>query len=50
MNNATRFAFFVDGSNLLGYLKKLGVQVDEYGAFFRYLLSDHHLSNLSRTE
>jgi uncharacterized LabA/DUF88 family protein len=25
---------------LLGSLKKLGVQVDEYGAFFRYLLSE----------
>lgn len=40
MNNATCFAFFVDGSNLMGSLKKLGVQVDEYGGFFRYLLSE----------
>lgn len=40
MNNATRFAFFVDGSNLLGSLKKLGIQVDEYGTFFQYLLSE----------
>lgn len=39
MNNATSFAFFVDGSNLMGSLKKLGVQVDEYSAFFRYVLN-----------
>jgi uncharacterized LabA/DUF88 family protein len=39
MSNATRFAFFVDGSNLVGSLKKLGVQVDEYGGFFKYLMS-----------
>lgn len=38
MNNATRFAFFVDGSNLMGSLKKLGVQVDDYGTFFEHLL------------
>jgi hypothetical protein len=40
MNTTTRFAFFVDGSNLMGSLKKLGVQVDEYGAFFKYLLNE----------
>jgi len=39
MSNVTRFAFFVDGSNLLGSLKKLGVQVDDYGVFFTYLFT-----------
>lgn len=32
-----RFAFFVDGSNLLGSLKKLGVQVDDYATFYQFL-------------
>lgn len=32
-----RFAFFVDGSNLLGSLKKLGVQVDNYALFYQFL-------------
>ena len=32
-----RFAFFVDGSNLLGSLKKLGVQVDNYAPFYQFL-------------
>lgn len=40
MNNTARFAFFVDGSNLMGSLKKLGVQVDEYGRFFQYLFTE----------
>jgi uncharacterized LabA/DUF88 family protein len=40
MNHASCFTFFVDGSNLMGSLKKLGVQVDEYGAFFNYLLTE----------
>lgn len=37
MHQTLRFAFFVDGSNLLGSLKKLGVQVDDYAAFYRFL-------------
>lgn len=32
-----RFVFFVDGSNLLGSLKKLGVQVDDYAPFYQFL-------------
>ncbi len=32
-----RFAFFVDGSNLLGSLKKLGVQIDDYALFYQFL-------------
>jgi uncharacterized LabA/DUF88 family protein len=32
-----RFAFFVDGSNLFGSLKEMGVEVDDYQAFFAHL-------------
>ncbi|MGB1562241.1 MAG: NYN domain-containing protein [Sinimarinibacterium flocculans] len=32
-----RFAFFVDGSNLFGSLKGMGVEVDDYQAFYGYL-------------
>lgn len=40
MNAASRVVFFVDGSNLMGSLKKLGLQVDEYGSFFKYLFAE----------
>lgn len=40
MKSATRFAFFVDGSNLLGSLKRVGVQVDDYEAFFRHVFDE----------
>ncbi|MBI3798202.1 MAG: NYN domain-containing protein [Deltaproteobacteria bacterium] len=40
MQTVARFAFFVDGSNLLGSLKKLSVQVDDYGAFFGFLFRE----------
>ncbi len=40
MNTAAKFVFFVDGSNLMGSLKKLGVEVDEYGRFFQYLFTE----------
>jgi uncharacterized LabA/DUF88 family protein len=40
MTDISRFTFFVDGSNLLGSLKKLGVQVDDYGKFFDFLFRD----------
>ncbi len=40
MQDTTRFAFFVDGSNLLGSLKKLGVQVDKYEPFFHFLFKE----------
>ncbi|SPP63481.1 NYN domain-containing protein [Nitrospira lenta] len=32
-----RFAFFVDGSNLFGSLKGMGIEVDDYQTFFTYL-------------
>jgi uncharacterized LabA/DUF88 family protein len=32
-----RFAFFVDGSNLFGSLKGMGVEVDDYQQFYSYL-------------
>lgn len=32
-----RFAFSVDGSNLFGSLKGMGIEVDDYQAFFNYL-------------
>lgn len=32
-----RFAFFVDGSNLFGSLKGMGIEVDDYQAFYAYL-------------
>lgn len=32
-----RFAFFVDGSNLFGSMKKLGVQIQDYSKFYRFL-------------
>ncbi|MGC2246157.1 MAG: NYN domain-containing protein [Terriglobales bacterium] len=32
-----RFAFFVDGSNLFGSLKAMGVEVEDYQSFFNYL-------------
>lgn len=32
-----RFVFFVDGSNLLGSLRGIGIQVDDYEAFYRYI-------------
>jgi len=32
-----RFAFFVDGSNLFGALKGMGVEVDDYQVFFNHL-------------
>jgi uncharacterized LabA/DUF88 family protein len=32
-----RFAFFVDGSNLFGSLKEMGIEVDDYQSFFTYL-------------
>lgn len=32
-----RFAFFVDGSNLFGTLKHLGVRVDDYEEFYQYV-------------
>lgn len=34
-----RFAFFVDGSNLFGSLKGMGVEVDDYQSFYKYLFS-----------
>ncbi len=40
MNTAAKFVFFVDGSNLMGSLKKLGVEVDDYGKFFQYLFTE----------
>ncbi len=35
----SRFAFFVDGSNLFGSLKAMGVSVDDYELFFGHLYS-----------
>ena len=35
--HSMRFAFFVDGSNLLGSLKRLGVHVDDYALFYQFL-------------
>ena len=32
-----RFSFFVDGSNLFGSLKEMGVEVDDYQTFYGYL-------------
>ncbi len=32
-----RFAFFVDGSNLFGSLKGMGISVEDYEAFFKYV-------------
>ena len=32
-----KFAIFVDGSNLVGTLKHLGIRVNDYGALFRYV-------------
>jgi uncharacterized LabA/DUF88 family protein len=32
-----RFSFFVDGSNLFGSLKGMGIEVDDYQKFFDYL-------------
>lgn len=40
MQPVIRFAFFVDGSNLLGSLKKLNVQVDYHGPFYRFLFKE----------
>jgi uncharacterized LabA/DUF88 family protein len=35
-----RFAFFVDGSNLFGSLKGMGVEVDDYECFFGHLYDE----------
>lgn len=32
-----KFAFFVDGSNLLGSFKSLDIHINDYSAFYRYL-------------
>ena len=32
-----RFALFVDGSNLVGVLRRMGVQVDDYEKFYRFI-------------
>jgi uncharacterized LabA/DUF88 family protein len=40
MQTATRFAFFVDGSNLLGSLKKVGVQVEKYEPFYQLMFQE----------
>lgn len=35
-----RFAIFVDGSNLFGSLKRLNIQVNDYGEFFTHVLKN----------
>lgn len=38
----TRFAIFVDGSNLFGSLKAMNLEVDDYESFFGHLFTEAH--------
>ncbi|MCQ3950563.1 MAG: NYN domain-containing protein [Planctomycetes bacterium] len=42
-----RFMFFVDGSNLVGTLKHLGIEIPDYGAFYR-LVFEHAVTEWKR--
>ena len=37
---ANRFQIFVDGSNLIGSIKKLGIKVSDYQNFYRYVFQE----------
>lgn len=37
---AHRFAIFVDGSNLFGSLKAMGIRVDDYEKFYRFIFDE----------
>lgn len=40
----TRFAIFVDGSNLFGALRSMGLEVDDYEALYGHLFKEAHLT------